>query len=134
MMRRAQKKKAGEAHAPAGEQMDGRKLTRGHERAQAAGPFGRPQLAQRFGFNLANPLTRDVELLSDLFQRVLALATDSEAHPDYLLLLGGKRFQDACGLVANVGFNYGIDRRTHPAILYEVAQRRLAVAADGGFE
>src|ERR1035437_8290361 len=81
-----------------------------HERAQAAGPLWGAKLAERFGFDLANPFARDVEFLADLFERVLALAADAEAHADHLLLLGGEGFQDAGGLIANVGFNHGIDR------------------------
>jgi hypothetical protein len=41
-------------------------LPGGHQRAQAAGSLWGAQLAQSFGFDLANPLTRDViEMTSD---------------------------------------------------------------------
>src|ERR1039457_371279 len=87
-----------------------------HQRAQAAGPLGRAQLAECFGFNLADAFARDVEFLTDLFQRMFALAADAEAHADHLLLFGGERLEDASGLIAHVGFDYGIDGRAHPAV------------------
>src|ERR1035438_6010294 len=83
------------------------RLSGGHQRAQAAGAFRGAQLPQRFGLNLANALARDVEFLADLFQGVLALTADAEPHPDYFLLLRGKRLQNAGGFVANVGFDDG---------------------------
>ena len=68
------------------------------------------QLAQGLCFDLANALAGDVEFLADLFERMLALAADAETQPDHFLFLRRKRLQDAGGLVANVGFDYGIDR------------------------
>src|SRR5882724_6953289 len=69
-------------------------LPRREQRSQMPRPFRRPQLPQRFRFDLADPLPRDVELLADLFERMLALASDAEAQTDHLLLLGRKRLQD----------------------------------------
>ena len=66
-----------------------------HQGSQSAGSFGRAQLPQSFGFDLADALARDVEFLADLFQGVLALAADPEAQPDHLLFLGGERLEDA---------------------------------------
>src|ERR1022692_3951330 len=105
-----------------------------HQGAQAAGPLRGAQLAQRFGFYLANAFARDVEFLADLFQRVLALAADAEAHANYLLLFRGERLEDAGRLIAHIGFNYGIDGRAHPAVFDEIAQGRFAVAAHRGFQ
>ncbi len=51
------------------------------------GAFGGPQLPQRLGFDLADAFAGDVELLADLFERVLALAADAEAQADDLLFL-----------------------------------------------
>ena len=39
------------------------------------------QLAQRLGFYLPDSLARDVELLADLFERVIGVHVDTEAHP-----------------------------------------------------
>src|ERR1039457_4543831 len=90
-----------------------------HQRAQAAGPLWGAQLAECFGFNLANAFARDVEFLADFFERMLALAADAEAHADHLLLLGGESLEDAGSFVANVGLNYGIDGGAHPAVFDE---------------
>jgi hypothetical protein len=35
-------------------------------------PFRRPQLPQGFGFDLANPLARDVELLANFCERLIS--------------------------------------------------------------
>ena len=42
------------------------------------------QLAQRLGFDLTDALARDVELLADLFQGVVGIHLDAEAHAQYL--------------------------------------------------
>ena len=55
-----------------------KKLAGGQQRAQMPRPFRRPQLPQRLCFNLPDPFASDVELLSDLLERVLAFAADSE--------------------------------------------------------
>lgn len=38
------------------------------------------QLTQSLGFNLPNALTRNRELLTNLFQRVISVHTDTKAH------------------------------------------------------
>ena len=38
------------------------------------------KFAQRLGFDLANALARDFEVLSDFFQRVIGLLADAKAH------------------------------------------------------
>ena len=53
-----------------------------------AGAFRGAELAQSLGFDLANAFASDVELLADLFERMLALAADSETKPNHLFFLG----------------------------------------------
>src|SRR5579863_7930251 len=98
------------------------------------GALRRTELAQRLGFNLPDTLARDVELLADFLERVLALAADAEAQADHLLLLGRKRLEDVGGLVADVGVDHRVHRRPYPAVLDQIAQRRFAVAADRSFK
>src|SRR5690606_34947360 len=43
-----------------------------------------PQLAQRLRLDLADALARDVELLADLFERVVGVHVDAEAHAQHL--------------------------------------------------
>src|SRR6185312_4781042 len=76
-----------------------------HQRAKTAGAFRSAELAQRLGFDLADALARDIELLADFFQGVLALAADTEPHPDYFLLFRRKGLEDARGFIANVAFD-----------------------------
>ena len=42
------------------------------------------QLAQRLGFDLANPLTGNVELLTNLLKGVVGIHVDTETHAQYL--------------------------------------------------
>jgi hypothetical protein len=99
-----------------------------------AGAFRRPELAQSFRLDLADPLTRYVELLADLFERVLAFAADAEAQADDFLLLGRKRLQNIRGFVADVGVDHGINGRSNPAVFNQVPERGFTVAADRSFE
>ena len=47
-----------------------------------ARPFRGSKLAQRLGFNLTDALSGDIKFLTDLFERVLALAADAEAQAE----------------------------------------------------
>src|SRR5579863_3083737 len=95
------------------------------------GALRRTELAQRLGFDLPDALARDVELLSDFLERVLALAADAEAEADHLLLLGRKRLEDVGGFVADIGVDHRVYGRPHPAVFDQIAQGGFAVAADG---
>ena len=55
------------APARRGKTGSGNSLSGSHQRAQAAGPLGSTQLAQRLGLDLADSLTGDIEFLPDLF-------------------------------------------------------------------
>src|SRR5713101_4160228 len=79
-------------------------LSCGHQGPQPPRPLGSAELPQRLGLDLPDPLARDIELLADLFKRVLALAADAEAQPDDLLLSRREGLQDADGLGAHVAF------------------------------
>src|SRR5262249_55756008 len=54
------------------------------EAAQPLGPAGVPKLAERLGLDLPDALAGDLEVLADLFQGVIALLADAEAHPEDL--------------------------------------------------
>ena len=62
-------------------------LAGGEEGSQVTGAFRRAELAERLGFDLADALAGDVELLADLFERMFALAADSETKPNHLFFL-----------------------------------------------
>src|SRR5687768_8668908 len=94
----------------------------------------RPQLPQRLGFDLPDALAGDIEFLTDFLERVLALAADTEPQADDLLFFRRESLQDVRRLVPHVRVDNGIHRRAHPAVLDEVAERRLAVAANRRLE
>ena len=56
------------------------------ESAQAMAAAGVAQLAQRLGFDLADAFASDSEMLSDLFEGVLAAVLQAKAHLDDLFL------------------------------------------------
>src|ERR1700680_3028607 len=97
-------------------------LPRGQQRPQGPGALRRP--------NLADALPRDVDLLPDFLEGVLALAADAEPQADHLLLLGRKRLEDVGGFVADVGVDHRVHWRPYPAVFDQIAQRGFTIAAD----
>src|SRR5262245_58687652 len=90
------------------------------------------QLAERFGLNLPDALTRDREALADLFERVLTFLADTEPQAKDLLLLGRQRRQGPLHLRGEVLAQQRVVRGTGGLVLEEVAQ--LRILADGGFQ
>src|ERR1700751_4180802 len=99
-----------------------------------ARPFRRAKLSQGFSFDLADALTSDIELLTDFFQRMLALAADAEAQTNHLLFFGRECLQNIGRLIAHVGVDYSIYRRSYPAVFDKIAQGGLTIAAHGRFQ
>src|SRR5205807_3971456 len=61
------------------------------------------QLAKRLGFNLANTLASDGEVLAHFFQSVFrATAAETETHLDHFFLAWGQRRQNLVGDLAQV--------------------------------
>src|SRR5258708_15474654 len=102
-----------------------RDLWCGHQGPQPPRLLGSAELSQRLSLDLPDPLARDIELLADLFEGVLALAADAEAQPDDLLFSRREDLQDAGGFVAHVPFVDGVHRRADRAIFDQVAERRI---------
>ena len=75
--------------------MGGRLLV--EEAAQVIGAGGVAQFAQRLGFDLTNPLARHVKLLADLFQCVVGIHVDTEAHAEHLGFARGQAAQYFAG-------------------------------------
>lgn len=61
------------------------------ERPQFFAPARVFELAQRFGLNLADTLAGYVKLLSDLFQRMVGVHTDTETHTQDAFFTRGQR-------------------------------------------
>ncbi len=91
------------------------------------------QLAQRLGFDLADALARDVELLAHFFQRVVGAHLDAEAHAQHLGFARGQAVEDVLDHVAQAGLHGRFDRRGVVAVLDEVAQVAVVVVANRRF-
>src|SRR5438876_1748942 len=105
-----------------------------HECPQLARARRMAQLAQRFGFDLADAFARYGERLPDLFQSVLAAVLQAEAHLDDFFFARSQRAQDLSGLVLQVHVDYSLGGRDHRAVFDEVAEMRIFLFADWGFE
>src|SRR5688572_65516 len=91
---------------------------------------GVPQLPQRLGLDLAYALARDVELLADLFQRVVGRHLDAEAHAQDLRLAGREGVEHFLGDVAQGRVGRRVRGRHGRLVLDEVAEVRVVVVAD----
>src|SRR4051812_37119877 len=69
------------------------------------------QLPQRLGLDLAYALSRDVELLADLFQRVIGRHLDAEAYAQDLRLARRERIENFLRDVAQAGKGGRVGRR-----------------------
>src|ERR1700676_1569190 len=91
------------------------------QRPQVPRTLRRAEMPQRLRLDLPDALPREVELLADLFERVLALAADAEAQADHLLLPRSKPLDDVGHLVADVGAVHCVDGRAYLTIFDQVA-------------
>ena len=80
------------------------------------------QLPQRLGFDLADALAGDGELLADFFQCVVGVHTDAEAHAQHTLFARCQRSQNACGGFAQVRLDGGIHWQDGVLVLDEIAE------------
>ena len=72
------------------------------------------QLADGLGLDLADTLTRHVELLADFFQRVVGAHLDAEAHAQNLRLARGQAIEDGLEHIAKASLHRGLDGRGGP--------------------
>src|SRR6266508_243341 len=89
-----------------------------------------PELPQRLRLDLADALARDLEVLADLLQRVVALLADAEAHPEHLLLAGGERGEHLPRLLGQVHVDDRVRGRDERLVLDEVAEVSVLLLAD----
>src|SRR6516162_11414591 len=92
------------------------------------------QLPERFRLDLADALARDRELLADLFQGVVLVHADAEAHADYTLLARRERGERARRGLAQVRLDDGVDRHDRVLVLDEIAEVGILLVADRGFQ
>src|SRR5436309_7585309 len=69
------------------------------------------QLAQRLRLDLPDALARHAELLPDLFQRMIGVHADAEAHAEHPFLARRQRCQHAGRRLAEVRLDRGVDRQ-----------------------
>src|SRR5881628_2970735 len=92
------------------------------------------QLAQGLRLDLADALAGDRELLADLFEGVVGVHADAEAHAQHALLARGEGGEDAGRGFAQVRLDGGVDRQDGVLVLDEVAEVRILLVADRGLE
>src|ERR1700761_5038417 len=91
---------------------------------------GVTELAEGFGFDLADALARDGEVLSHFFKRVLTAILQAEAHFDNLLFARTERLKNFGGLFAQVQIDDGFGGRHHAAVYEEIAEIRFFFFTD----
>src|SRR5512135_2400004 len=92
------------------------------------------ELPQRLRLDLANALARDLEVLTHLFERVVALLADAEAHAEDLLLARRQRLEHLPRLLREVHVDDRLGGRHHALVLDEIAKMRVFLLADGRLE
>src|SRR5690242_17026065 len=100
------------------------------EAAQPLRARGMAKLAQRLRLDLTYALARDVELLADLFQRVVGVHLDTEAHAQHLGLARSERVEHVLGDTAQAGVDRRLVRRNRRLVLDEIAEMGIVVVAD----
>src|SRR5579875_3034871 len=104
------------------------------EIAEAMTAAGMAKLAQGLGFDLADALARDGEVLPDLFEGVLAAVLQAEAHLDDLLFARAECFEYFGGLLAEIQIDDRLGGGHHAAVHEKIAQVRFFFFADWGLQ
>src|SRR4051794_9601074 len=102
--------------------------------AELLAPAGVPQLRQRLGLDLADPLAGQAELAPDLVEGAGLAIDEAEAHLDDGGFAVGQGAQDLVELLLHqaVGHDFGRDRRV--GVLDEVTEVAVLVVTDGRLE
>src|SRR6266542_3791240 len=111
-----------------------RRRSRVDERLQLLRAARVAELTQGLGFDLADALAGYFEILPHLFQGVVALFADAEAHPQDLFFAGRKGLQDLSRLFGEVHVDDRFGRRDDALVLDEVAEMRVFFFSDGRLE
>src|SRR5947207_14753465 len=104
------------------------------EAAQLPRPARMLELAQRLGLDLADALAGHRELLADLFQRVVGVHADAEAHAQHALFTRRERSEHARGGLAQLRLNRRVDRQDRVLFLDEIAAMPALLVAGPGFQ
>src|SRR3979409_721195 len=88
------------------------------------------QLANRFGFDLANTLARHLENAPTFLEGVGVAVAEAVAQLDNLALAVGQRLQDLVDLVLEHLLRRGLNRRFGAVVFDEVAEVTVLAFAD----
>src|SRR5215210_764720 len=99
------------------------------EAAQLARAARVLQLAQCLRLDLADALARYRELLPDLFERVVGVHADAEAHAQDALLARRQRGQNPGRRLAQIGLDRGIQWQDRVLVLDEIAEVGILLVA-----
>src|ERR1043166_186729 len=104
------------------------------EGPEFAAPARMLQLPQRLRLDLAGALARHRELLADLFEGMIGVHTDAEAHTQYALFAWRERRQHPSRCLAQIRLDCCVDRQDRVLVFDEIAEMRILLVADRRFE
>src|SRR6516162_4899991 len=90
-----------------------------------------PQFPQRLSLDLADALARHRELVPNLFERLVVVHADAEAHAHDALFARRQRGERQRGGFAQVRLDRGVDRQDRVLVLDEIAKMGILLVADG---
>src|SRR5207302_1647982 len=93
-----------------------------------------PQLAQRLGLDLPDPLAGDVELAPDLFESAGAPVLEAESELEHAALAAGEAFEHALDLLLEQLVRCRVARREGLVVGDEVPEVRVLFLADRRLE
>src|SRR5215208_7758012 len=104
------------------------------EAPELARPARVLEFAKGLGLDLADTLAGHRELLADLFEGVVGVHADAEAHAQHALLARRERGENARRRLAQVRLDRRVDGQDRILVLDEVAEVRILLVADGRLE
>src|SRR6202011_565452 len=100
------------------------------EKPESPRPARVLQLPQRLRLDLPDALARHRELLANLFQSVVFVHPDAEAHTKTVILARGARGENACRGLAQFLRDSGLNRLDRVLVSGEIAEGHFLFVAD----
>src|SRR5262245_33518341 len=92
------------------------------------------ELPQRLRLDLTDALAGHRELMADLLQRVVGAYANAKAHAQHAFLARGEGGEHSGRGLAQVRLDRGVDRQHRVLVLNEIAEVRILLVANWGFE
>ena len=105
-----------------------------HQGPQPARSVRTAQVPQRFGLDLPDAFTTEVELLTDVLERMFPVATNAEPHADDFFFFRREGLQDVGCFLLNVRLDDSIHGRANPVVFEQVSQGGFTIAAHRCFK